>query len=177
MGGLYIEGISLEGFMRPQLLPLFTSQQNSSVPPCAPAMMCSLATNLQMWCHMTMGWNPYNFRPQIPFSPYKVFISVVSVYSVRKLTNSYTDSEWKGNKSQVKGFLFFYSNFDLMFRGILTSWSIKLSSGYSEKANRHSTWQDQHKVLKLTSFLWMVFLIHPSDIWLLVHVLDSDLCG
>lgn len=133
MGGLYIEGISLEGFMRPQLLPLFTSQQNSSVLQCAPAMMCSLATNLQMWCHMTMGWNPYNFRPQIPFSPYKVFISVVSVYSVRKLTNPYTDPEWKGNRSQVTGFLFFYSEFDWMFRGILTSWSIKESSGYSER--------------------------------------------
>lgn len=92
------------------------SQQNSSIPPCAPAMMCDLATNLQMWCHMTMGWNLYNFRPQIPFFPYKVFISVVSVYSVRKLTNPYTDPDWKGNRSQVTVFLLFYSNFDWMFR-------------------------------------------------------------
>lgn len=78
-------GYILGGFMRPQLLPLFTFQQNSSVPPCASAMMCSLATNLQMWCHMTMGCNPYSFRTQTPFFPNKVFISVVSVYSVRKL--------------------------------------------------------------------------------------------
>lgn len=97
---------------------------------------------------------------------------------VRKLTNPYTDPEWKGSRSQVSGFLFFYSDFDWMFRGILTSSSFKVSSGYSERQTGIPQGRtNTNRVLKLTSFLWMVFLIHPSGIWLLVPEFNSDFYG